>query len=167
MQFLKASFSVCPVYVIHPMQHSHPYSTVKWVLCNGPTKLVVLQILEVGCGGHLLSLHSQVQLSAHVCCNCLCGGVRVCVLSAYLPTLVFVYAGQCHPFCRILLAFAGQYCTAFLVENTDTLRLILSQIFTKTQILQGFPLPPWLSLAYSLGNGSELLTHWHPSCGWH
>ena len=72
------------------------------------------------------------------------------MLSAYLPTLVFVYAGQCHPFCRILLAFAGQYCTAFLVENTDTLRLILSQIFTKTQILQGFPLP----------HGCHLLTPW-------
>jgi len=50
---------------------------------------------------------------------------------SYLPTLVFVYAGQSHTFCRILLAFAGQYCMTVLVaENLDTLRLILSRIFT-------------------------------------
>jgi len=49
----------------------------------------------------------------------------------YLPTLVFVYAGKSHSFCRILLGFAGQYCMAVLLgENVDTLMFILSQIFT-------------------------------------
>jgi len=46
---------------------------------------------------------------------------------SHLPTLVLVYAGQCHSFCRILLAFAGQYCmTVLLAENLDTLKLITS-----------------------------------------
>jgi len=73
----------------------------------------------------------------------------------------------------ILQDFAGQYCmTVLLVENLDTLRLILSQIFTtifkKTQILQQSQLHHGCHLlAHSLGNGSELPTHWYPSCSWH
>jgi len=47
--------------------------------------------------------------------------------ATYLPTLVFVYAGQSHSFCRICLLL--QYCSAPRRE-IDTLRLILSRIFT-------------------------------------
>jgi len=42
--------------------------------------------------------------------------------------------------------------TVLLAENLDTLRLI---IYYKLKNL----------LAHSWGNGSELLTHWHPSFG--
>jgi len=39
--------------------------------------------------------------------------------------------GACRTISLVLLAFAGQYCMAVLLgENLDTLRLILSQIFT-------------------------------------
>ena len=89
----------------------------------------------------------------------------LCSHYAYLPALVFIHAGQFHSFCWTLLAFAGQYCTTVLVGKR---RLILSQIFykLKTQIL--FPLHcGYHLLAHSLGNGLKLVTHWHPSCGWH
>jgi len=72
----------------------------------------------------------------------LCIEVPPNMVVAYLPTLVFVYAGQCHSYCRILLAFAGQYCvTVLLAENLDTLRLTLNQIFTPS--LKTCLLTPW------------------------
>ena len=48
-------------------------------------------------------------------------------LSTYLPTLVFVYAGQSHSFCKISLAFARQYCMAVLLGENLDLRLANSE----------------------------------------
>jgi len=81
-------------------------------------------------------------------------GLSCC--SPYLPTLVFVYAGQFHSFCF----FAGQYCTA--------VKLILSQLFrkscTKLRHYSNFTKATMHILTHSLRNGSLLMTHWHSSC---
>jgi len=47
--------------------------------------------------------------------------------------------------------------TVLLAENLDAEVNSESNIYSKLKNL----------LAHSLGNGSELLTLWHPSCGWH
>ena len=86
-----------------------------------------------------LQLWSLASLTVH----------RYCTWFTYLPTLVFVNAGQFHSFCRILLSFAGQY---------DSLRLILSQILSSTKLRYYMVTlaPLWLPLACSLlGQSSE------------
>ena len=79
-----------------------------------------------------------------------------------------VYAWPYHSFCRILLAFAGQYCGSapgggFRHSEVNSVSNIHHKL--KTQLLYRFPLHHGCHLlAHSLGNGSELLTNWHPSC---
>ena len=77
----------------------------------------------------------------------------------YLPMPIYLHAGQFHSFCRILLTFAGQYCTT-APRGEFRHSEVNSDIYhkLKTQILFQPHCGCYL-LAHFLGN--------FPFCGWH
>jgi len=74
---------------------------------------------------------------------------------ANLPTLVFVYATHFAEFCL--------FCRTILHDSVPSGEFRHSEVNSESNIYSKLK----NLLAHSLGNGSELLTHWHPSCGWH
>jgi len=115
---------------------------------------------------------------AWIACELLMTAVRLVVACVQIRVSGFMFYILANPgicICRtislILQDFACFCRTNAILHGSASRREFRhpeSQIFTTSYKAQWFLLHRgchWL--AHSLGNGSALLTHWHPSCGWH
>jgi len=61
----------------------------------------------------------------------------------------------------------AHYCRTILHNSAPSGEFRHSEVNSQSNIHYKLKKTCLLTRSHSLGNGSELLTHWHPSCGWH